>query len=404
MYQDINAIPNVRSWTSGVEVQSEALQQISHLACLPILAGPVAVMPDVHAGKGATVGSVIATRGAIIPACVGVDIGCGMCALQTDLMATDLPDSLMVMRSAIESAVPVGFACHDRSVSTYTDGLEGIALYRRSKNLRLRLDGLRLLERIGRYDTERVWKQLGTLGGGNHFIELCLDAANHVWVMLHSGSRFIGKTIGEIAIGIARERASRLHRHLPDRDLAWLDEGSTEFDEYVHALSWAQDYAAQNRGLMMHRVMLCLARVLGRDVTTVVTAVNCHHNYAASEVHAGERVWVTRKGAVSARAGQLGIIPGSMGARSYIVRGKGNTLSYESCSHGAGRRMSRGAAKSAFSVAELEAQTAGIECRKDEQVLDEIPGAYKDIDAVMRAQRDLVDIVHTLRQVLCVKG
>mgnify|MGYP001152550465 FL=1 len=402
--EDLTSIPNLKSWTSGVEVEWDAIQQLRNIASLPILAGHVAVMPDVHLGKGATVGSVIPTKAAIIPAAVGVDIGCGMCAVRTELTAVDLPDSLARLRSAIEARVPVGFSSHDEPVDTRRDGQRGLALADAGRKLAERFKKLRILEVIRQYDPSKTFKQLGTLGGGNHFIELCLDESQQVWIMLHSGSRNIGKTIGETAIGMAREVAQRLERRLPDNDLAWLDEGSPEFEMYVEGLRWAQDYAAHNRALMLHAVLNALREEFGREVATFENAVQCHHNYATVEEHFGQQVWVTRKGAVSARAGELGIIPGSMGAKSFIVRGKGNPESYCSCSHGAGRRLSRGAAKRAFTVADLEAQTAGVECRKDEGVLDEIPSAYKDIDAVMAAQADLVEVVHTLKQVMCIKG
>ena len=385
-------------------MEFDAIQQIKNIASLPVVAGHVAIMPDVHLGKGATVGSVIPTRAAVIPASVGVDVGCGMAAVRTSLTATDLPNSLSHLRSQIEAKVPVGFSMHSQPVSTHGDGLVGIALKRHHAELARRYDGLRILKRVGKYDHARVWLQMGSLGGGNHFIELCVDEQDRVWVMLHSGSRNVGKTIGETAISMAREIALKLDRRLPDKDLAWLDEGTEQFAEYVEGLRWAQDYAAHNRALMMHSVLKVLRGKFGRDVATDEHAVNCHHNYASTEEHLGERLWITRKGAVSARAGELGIIPGSMGARSYIVRGKGNPASYCSCSHGAGRKLSRGAAKRAFSVQDLRAQTAGVECRKDEGVLDEIPAAYKDIDTVMAAQADLVAIVHTLKQVMCIKG
>ena len=401
---DLNAIHNVRAWTEGVEVEHDAVQQIRNLASLPIVAGHVAVMPDVHLGKGATVGSVIPTRCAIIPAAVGVDIGCGMCAVRTSLTARELPDSLARLRSAIEAKVPVGFEAHDAPVSTHGEGLFGIACKRKGDELYDRYQRLRIMDRIRKFDHKRVWKQAGTLGGGNHFIELCLAEDDGVWVMLHSGSRNVGNTIGTTAIGMARERALKLNRHLPDRDLAWLDEGSAEFDEYVEGLRWAQDYAAHNRKLMLHAVLKALRDEFRREIGTAEHAVNCHHNYSSIEEHFGQKLWITRKGAVSARAGELGIIPGSMGARSFIVRGKGNADAYCSCSHGAGRRMSRTAARRNFTVKDLREQTAGVECRKDAGVLDEIPGAYKDIDAVMAAQADLVEVVHTLQQVVCVKG
>jgi tRNA-splicing ligase RtcB len=395
---------NVKTWTEGVEFDWAAMQQVRHIAGLPILAGHVAVMPDVHLGKGATVGTVIPTRGAIIPAAVGVDIGCGMCAVRTGLRAPQLPDSLSAVRSAIESAVPVGSAQHDREVNYSRLGLAGRALAGRVQKLESRFAKLGLLAVLGRLDAARIWRQLGTLGGGNHFIELCLDEDGCVWVMLHSGSRHIGKTIGEAAIGMAREAATRAAVALPDKDLAWLNEGTREFALYVEALQWAQDYAALNREAMLLGVLAAMRESLGSDVDAELEVVNCHHNYATLEEHFGAKVWITRKGAVSARDGQLGIIPGSMGARSYIVRGRGNPLSYCSCSHGAGRRLSRGAAKRSFTVEDVARQTEGIECRKDDGVLDEIPGAYKDIDAVMAAQADLVEVVHTLRQVVCVKG
>lgn len=395
---------NVRFWTEGVPVEHDALNQIRNIASLPIVAGHVAIMPDVHLGKGATVGSVIPTRGAIIPAAVGVDIGCGMCAVKTTLTDADLPDSLARLRSAIESLVPVGFNAHKAPMKTSHGGLQGIALHRRMGDLHERFPKVRIMNRVGKFDAPRVWKQLGTLGGGNHFIEVCLDETQAVWVMLHSGSRNVGKTVGECAIHMARDIAVKAQTHLPDRDLAWLDEGSVEFDEYVEGLRWAQDYAALNRDLMLFSVMKALRDEFGRDIGSTERAVNCHHNYANIEEHFGQKVWITRKGAVSARAGELGIIPGSMGAKSYIVRGKGHAQAYCSCSHGAGRKMSRNAAKRAYGLEDLVRQTEGVECRKDSGVIDEIPAAYKDIDAVMAAQADLVEVVATLKQVLCVKG
>ena len=395
---------NVRFWTEGVPVEHDALNQIRNIASLPIVAGHVAIMPDVHLGKGATVGSVIPTRGAIIPSAVGVDIGCGMCAVKTTLTASDLPNSLARLRAKIESLVPVGFSNHDKPLRADGEGLQGIALGRRMDSLHERFDKVRILERVGKFDAPRVWKQLGTLGGGNHFVEVCLDEHQNVWVMLHSGSRNVGKTIGEVAITTARGQASKNQVHLPDRDLAWLDEGSAEFDEYVEGLMWAQDYAALNRDLMLFNVMKAMREEFGRDIGSTDQAVNCHHNYANMEEHFANKVWITRKGAVSARAGEMGIIPGSMGAKSFIVRGKGNADAYCSCSHGAGRRLSRNAAKRQYNLDDLARQTAGVECRKDGGVLDEIPGAYKDIDVVMAAQADLVEVVATLKQVLCIKG
>lgn len=395
---------NVQAWTDGVDVEWDALQQIRNISGLPILAGHVAVMPDVHLGKGATVGTVVPTRGAIIPAAVGVDIGCGMAAIRTELNATQLPESLARVRCAIEADVPVGFNMHDAEINTTHEGPRGRDLRARMQTLYGRFEKLGILSVLGKVDARRVWRQLGSLGGGNHFIELCLDEEGAVWIMLHSGSRNIGKTIGEAAIGMARESAVAGGVALPDKDLAWLNEGTPEFANYVEALGWAQDYAALNRDLMLFRVLNAVRKELGLPMKVTGEAVNCHHNYATLEDHFGSKVWITRKGAVSARAGQLGIIPGSMGTRSYIVRGRGNPLAYCSCSHGAGRRMSRGAAKRMFDLEALAAQTAGVECRKDSGVIDEIPGAYKDIDAVMAAQADLVEVAHILKQVLCVKG
>lgn len=390
----------IRMWTDGVPVEAEALRQLENMAKLPVLAGHIAVMPDVHLGKGATVGSVIPTKGAIIPAAVGVDIGCGMVAMRTRLKANDLPDSLGNIRSAIEATVPVGFNAHRAPLQIEGTG----ALKQRQKEIYQRFKRLGILSRVGRLDEKRVWCQLGTLGGGNHFIELCLDEQQDLWAMLHSGSRHIGKTLADVAISDAKRYAARMHHQLADRDLAWLDENTKEFTDYTEALTWAQDYAALNRELMLRQILRVLERFFGERIATPEMAVNCHHNYASIEEHGGRKIWITRKGAVSARAGEFGIIPGSMGTRSYIVRGKGNAESYCSCSHGAGRSMSRSEAKRRFSRADLEVQTQGVECRKDGGVLDEIPAAYKDIDAVMAAQSDLVEVVHTLKQVLCVKG
>jgi tRNA-splicing ligase RtcB len=400
----LNSIANLRSWTSGIDVEAQAIGQLRHMAALPILAGHVAVMPDVHLGRGATVGSVIPTRAAIIPAAVGVDIGCGMCALRTDLRASDLPDSLVRLRSSIEKRVPVGFSAHAQPVDPTVYGVPGAALALRGTQLNERFRALEIMERIGNHDRARTFNQVGTLGGGNHFIEVCLDEEARVWVMLHSGSRNVGNRIGQTAISMAREVAVRADRDVHDGDLAWLDEGTAEFRMYVEGLQWAQDYAAHNRALMLLAVLDALKTEFRRDVAVSEQAIQCHHNYASVEVHFGESMWITRKGAVSARTGELGIIPGSMGAKSFIVRGRGNADSYCSCSHGAGRRMSRTAAKRAYSISDLLEQTRSVECRKDPGVIDEIPSAYKDIDAVMAAQRQLVDIVHTLKQVLCVKG
>jgi tRNA-splicing ligase RtcB len=398
-------VRNVKAWTGEIPVERDAVNQIRNIASLPIIAGHVAIMPDVHLGKGATVGSVIPTKAAIIPSAVGVDIGCGMVAVKLNLDASDLPDNLSAIRAQIERDVPVGFQFHKAPTKMNSRaGLAALRLNREIDKLQADFEQLAIRERLGRLDEGRVWRQVGTLGGGNHFIEICLDESQAVWLMLHSGSRNVGKTIGECAIHMARDIAHAENRHLPDRDLAWLDEGSAEFDEYVTALSWAQSYAATNREVMLTLVIAAVSKAMKPEIHGVEEAVNCHHNYASLEEHFGQRLWITRKGAVSARAGELGIIPGSMGARSFIVRGKGNAESYSSCSHGAGRRMSRGAAKRQFSLDDLAEQTLGVECRKDAGVIDEIPAAYKDIDEVMAAQSDLVDVVHTLKQVLCVKG
>ena len=393
----------VKVWTR--EIEHEALNQLINLSQLPIVHGHIAAMPDVHMGVGAAVGAVIPTRSAIIPAAVGVDIGCGMNAVRLSLKAPDLPDNLHRLRSAIETVVPIGFAQHTASK------VRGSRHERTARALDQRLDRIvgkhpALMKMLRRF-TETWVCQVGTLGGGNHFIELCLDEDQSVWVMLHSGSRGIGNVIGRYFIEAARKDAMRNHIHLPDRDLAYFSEGSEWFDDYVEAVGWAQDYAWLNRQEILRLVLEVLQRELHLPLNAWKVegeAINCHHNYVAQEEHWGERLFVTRKGAISAREGELGIVPGSMGARSYIVRGRGNADSLCSCSHGAGRKMSRSAAKRKFSREDLAEQTRGVECRKDGGVLDEIPGAYKDIDAVMAYQSDLVDVVHTLKQVLCIKG
>ncbi len=395
-------IANVKMWVGDMEVEQAAVQQITNISMLPILAGHIAIMPDVHMGKGATVGSVIPTRNAIIPAAVGVDIGCGMCAVMTNLKADDLPESLFALRNQIERDVPVGFEEHKGGIPSVS-GPYADQLRKAHKKMMLRWDSLALKARLGRADDNKIGRQIGTLGGGNHFIELCLDTENRVWVMLHSGSRGIGNQIGTVAIEMAKEQAAKRAWGLADQDLAWLDEGTPEFDSYIEAMHWAQDYARMNRDTMMNLVLTALKSRIDK-MKVVGEVVNCHHNFTSWEEHGEQGIWVTRKGAVSARHGEMGIIPGSMGAKSFIVRGKGNPDSYCSCSHGAGRKMSRNQAKKLFTSLDLELQTAGVECRKDADVVDEIPGAYKDIDQVMAAQADLVDIVHTLKQVLCVKG
>ena len=403
MYTNIPApIGTIKAWTQGVQVEAGALAQLQNMAAMPFVYRHVAVMPDVHLGMGATVGSVIPTEGAIIPAAVGVDIGCGMMAVQTTLRAEHLPDSLLAARTAIEAAVPHGRTHHggkgDRGA--WHDVPERVgALW--SGALAAGYQGI--LDHHPRLGRGNDVAHLGTLGTGNHFIELCLDEADGVWIMLHSGSRGVGNRIGVHFIGLAREEMQRLGVELPDRDLAYLREGTVHFDDYVAAVGWAQQYARLNRELMMGAVIDALLGCLPA-FTLGETAVNCHHNYVAREEHFGRTVWVTRKGAVRAGKADLGIIPGSMGTRSYIVRGRGEPESFCSCSHGAGRAMSRTEARKRYTVADQIAATAGVECRKDKDVIDEIPMAYKSIDAVMAAQADLVSIVHTLRQVVCVKG
>jgi tRNA-splicing ligase RtcB len=394
----------IKSWTRGVPVEAEAVQQLKNIASLPFVYKWLAVMPDVHLGKGATVGSVVATHKAIIPAAVGVDIGCGMMAVQTSLTARDLPDSLRKVRSAIEAAVP-----HGRSVtrggrdkgSWGNPPAEAAAVWKNTLGPRFQ----RIVDKHPKVAQANHVTHLGTLGTGNHFIEVCLDEGDQVWVMLHSGSRGVGNKIGSYFIELAKQEMRRHIINLPDQDLAYLPEGTRHFDDYVEAVEWAQHFAMENRRLMMQQVLGALRALPELPAFTADRiAVNCHHNYVARERHYGEDVLVTRKGAVRARAGDLGIIPGSMGARSYIVRGKGNPESFCSCSHGAGRVMSRTEAKRRFTLEDHARATEGVECRKDADVIDETPMAYKDIDAVMQAQQDLVEVVHTLRQVVCVKG
>ncbi len=389
----------IKGWVRGVQLEDQARQQLRNLTALPFVGPWVAVMPDVHLGIGATVGSVVPTRGAIIPAAVGVDIGCGMAAVRTTLRASDLPDSLSRLRASIERSVPVGNGPGGNH-RKLPDSIETLVA---KSGLVPRLDAIKARHR--RIRTDKLEQQIGTLGGGNHFIEICLDESDAVWVMLHSGSRGTGNLIGSYFIEQAREQLGHrvLGFHVPDKDLAFFMEGERLFDDYVEAVSWAQDYASSNREAMMQRVLHDMHHLLPK-FTLEKMAVNCHHNYVQRETHHGESLLVTRKGAVSARAGELGIIPGSMGTRSYIVRGKGNTDSFHSCSHGAGRVMSRTQARREITLAQHREATAHVECRKDAAVIDESPAAYKSIDAVMAAQTDLVEVVHTLRQVVCVKG
>jgi tRNA-splicing ligase RtcB len=393
----------IRAWTVGVPFEAEARAQVERIARMPFIHHHVAVMPDVHLGKGATVGSVIATKGAIIPAAVGVDIGCGMMAVRTSLRAAALPDDLRGVRTAIETAVPHGRTANGGPNDRGAWRSPPAAIVAAWASMRAGYD--RIIAKHPKLDRGSHIQHLGTLGTGNHFIEVSIDEVDQVWIVLHSGSRGVGNRIGSHFIELARDDMRRLFINLPDEDLGYLSEGTEHFDDYVEAVHWAQEYARINRELMMASLLDRL-RVSGKlpPFEARLEAVNCHHNYVERESHFGEGVFVTRKGAVRARRGDLGIIPGSMGARSYIVRGLGNDDSFHSCSHGAGRAMSRGEARRRFTVADHVAATTGIECRKDKEVIDETPMAYKSIADVMEAQRDLVEVVHTLRQVVCVKG
>lgn len=394
----------VKAWTNGVPVEDAAKAQLANVAALPFIHKHVAVMPDVHWGRGATVGSVIATKGAVIPAAVGVDIGCGMAWQRTSLKAADLPDSLAALRTRLEEAIPHGRTDNGRENDRGAWG-EPPAAAREA--FAAHADGLATL--VDRHPAisqaaRRAMHHIGTLGTGNHFVEVVIDEEDHVGIMLHSGSRGIGNRIGTYFIERAKHDMRRWFINLPDEDLAYAPEGSDTYADYMKAVSWAQAFARTNRSVMMQAALSALAAEVPKPFELTQTAVNCHHNYVAREEHFGEQVLVTRKGAVSAKQGELGIIPGSMGARSFIVRGKGNPQSFCSCSHGAGRRMSRAEARRRFSLDDHALATSGIECRKDDGVIDETPGAYKDIDAVMLAQADLIEIVHTLRQVVVVKG
>lgn len=401
-YTHVEGGAPIKSWTRGVPVDEEAREQLTKAAKMPFIFKHVAAMPDVHVGIGATVGSVIPTKGAVIPAAVGVDIGCGMMAARTSLVASDLPDNLAGIRSAIEAAVPHGrdVGRGKRDKGSWGDPPPVV------------VDAwAKLAERFGqivakypRLRNTNNLVHLGTLGTGNHFIELCLDTEQRVWVMLHSGSRGVGNAIGTFFIELAKQDMRKWHINLPDQDLAYFPEGTDHFDDYVEAVEWAQDFAALNRRVMMTHVLDALRKQIAKPFEAECEAVNCHHNYVTREHHFGENVLVTRKGAVRAAKGTLGIIPGSMGAKSFIVRGLGNAESFDSCSHGAGRVMSRTEAKKLVTLDEHIADTAGVECRKDAGVIDETPKAYKPIEAVMAAQADLVEIVHTLKQVVCVKG
>lgn len=389
----------IKIWTD--EVEEQALTQLKNLSRLPFInSNGVACMPDVHAGIGSTVGTVIATEKAVIPAAVGVDIGCGMNAVRLSLKASDLPDNLKPLRDEIEKRVPLGVGGgHDHMRSIELTLLSEPHEYHLTKTVVDPLyngDWNKFLEKSA--------SQLGTLGSGNHFIEVCIDEHQDVWIMLHSGSRGIGNMIGKHYIEKAKLDMEKFFISLPDSDLAYFPEGTKNFEHYMEAVGWAQNYALENRRIMMKQVIAAMQLMIPVPFTITQEAINCHHNYVEKEHHFGRNMWVTRKGAIRARAGDLGIIPGSMGQRSYIVKGKGDLQSYCSCSHGAGRVMSRAEAKRRFSITDLIAQTEGVECRKDEAVIDEIPASYKNIDEVMANQTDLVEVVHTLKQVLCIKG
>lgn len=407
----IDAKLPIKAWITGVPIEDAALAQLRNVANLPFVHKHVAVMPDCHWGMGSTVGSVIATRGAIVPAAVGVDIGCGMVAVRLNINADDLPDSLVSVRSAIEAAIPHGRTdnggVNDRGAwGEVPDHVKFVFdPLHEGGSMRNKLD-FGIVERHPKLEraARRAPHHLGTLGTGNHFIEVCLDEDQRVWVMLHSGSRGIGNAIGSYFINRAKEHMRHWFVNLPDADLSYLPEKTQDFDDYMEAVDWAQDFARVNRELMMHATIQAMSNELGRPLIAETEAINCHHNYVARENHFGQNVLITRKGAVRARERDLGIIPGSMGTRSYIVQGKGNPESFMSCSHGAGRRMSRGAAKKAFTLADHAAAVAGVECRLDADVIDETPGAYKNIDDVMAAQTDLIKIVHTLKQIVCIKG
>lgn len=399
--QDSKGVP-IKMWTKGVPVDEKSKDQLLKTAQMPFIYKWMAVMPDVHVGIGATIGSVIPTKGAIIPAAVGVDIGCGMMASRTTLTASDLPDNLFALRTELERLIPHGMTKNrgQRDRGSWANPSERVdAVWSE-----LVTDFDYICAKHPRLKNTNNRTQLGTLGTGNHFVEICLDEHQQVWIMLHSGSRGVGNAIGSYFIDLARKDMQKHFINLPDKDLAYLVEGTEHFDDYWFAVGWAQRFAMKNRELMMEAAVQALRIIINKPFNAKVEAVNCHHNYVDKEEHFGQEVLVTRKGAVRARLGEYGIIPGSMGAKSFIVKGKGNQESFCSCSHGAGRVLSRTAAKKQFTVEDQIAQTQGVECRKDEAVIDEIPSAYKPIEDVMKAQSDLVEVVYTLNQVVCVKG
>lgn len=392
----------VKAWINGVPLEAQAKAQLLNTAAMPFIYKHIAVMPDVHLGKGSTVGSVIPTMKAIIPAAVGVDIGCGMIAIKTDLKADQLPDNLAKIRQAIEEVVPVGFSFYsDEDLTGNHPGkLPNRALW---KGLSVGYEKLTSKYKFLDDLASKPRLQLGTLGGGNHFIEVLYDEDSFVWLMIHSGSRGVGNKIGSFFIELARKDMETHFINLPDRDLAYLSEGTQHFQDYLEALSWGQAYAQANRNVMMETLRAKLSTLLP-TFNCEAKAINCHHNYVSKEEHFGQEVYITRKGAVSAKLGEWGIIPGSMGTGSFIVQGKGNPDSFHSCSHGAGRVMSRSKAKELITLEDHALATQGVECRKDQGILDESPAAYKDLDAVMAAQDDLIEIKHRLRPLICIKG
>jgi len=389
----------IKAWTKGVSVEEAAKVQLRYASMLPIVFKHIAVMPDVHFGVGCTVGTVLPTVRAIVPSTVGVDLGCGMIAVRTSLTSHQISENGQDLFDAIVKAVPHGggkkeegnwVRLPEKVRTVYQDELH---------------QGLRdIIEKHGKVSAKNVQNQLGTLGGGNHFVEVCYDEEDRIWFMLHSGSRGIGNKIGQYFINLAREDMLRQNKRAPNHELSYFEEGAEHFQDYVEAVTWAQNYARLNRELMMDAVVTAVLKTIPVKINLTDEAVNCHHNYVQKEMHFGEEVYVTRKGAVSARLGELGIIPGSMGTRSYIVRGKGNPESFQSCSHGAGRVMARGEAKRTITLEQHREDTKDVVCRKDRDIIDESPRAYKPIEAVMNAQKSLVDVVHELRQIVCVKG
>ena len=393
---------SIKAWIKGVPVDQQAIEQLHNTAKLNLIDPHMAVMPDVHWGMGATIGSVIPTKNAIIPAAVGVDIGCGMMAVKTSLRAHDLPESMSEIRSNIETAVPHGKTRKGRDKGAWQKPAQP-----QINAWKVMLPGFDKISEKHPMIAERVnhINHLGTLGTGNHFIEVCLDEEQFVWFMLHSGSRGVGNRIGRYFIELAKKEMGRHIKNLPDVNLAYFNEGNPGFDDYTEAVAWAQDFARLNRELMMQAVIKAVSKSRGISSFTLINkAINCHHNYVSYESHFNRKLWITRKGAVSAEEGQLGIIPGSMGDCSFIVKGKGNINSFKSCSHGAGRILSRTEARKRFSLQDHILDTSGVDCRKDLNVIDETPRAYKPIKKVMQAQSDLVEVVHTLKQIVCVKG